>query len=254
MSSRKIIYADEFGDPSSGYELKQRGSYEPSRVFGYGIAVPSNDSEFRQIRVKLGELDDVREILSHKKRKELKSRRLPPDKQMWVADRIGECSVSYAFVVDKANSHPQGWDEYDSVERMLALALYSVEQVIQTLNECFIEAVFDDHTAYHNPWVNEVIRSKQTEFYSKFGKTVTIIFAKSSSGDFTNPLQTVDMVAFATLLNQERGQHDLSGRTRVEIALLDGNDSVKQTQLKSKNRRREVFPPRYGYYSIVTVV
>ncbi len=254
MASRKIIYADEFGDPSSGYELKPDNIYEPSRVFGFGIAVPSNDVEFRQIRVKLGELDDVREILHHKKRKELKSRRLPPDKQVWVADRIGECSVSYAFVVDKANSHPQGWDDYDGAHRMLALALYSVEQVIQTLNEIFIEAVFDDHTAYHKPWVNDVIRSKQNEFYSRFGKTVRIIFAKSSSGDFAEPLQTVDMVAFATLLDQERGLYDLSGRTRVEITLLDGNDSVEQTQLKSKNRRRAVFPPRYGYYSIVTVV
>lgn len=254
MASTKIIYADEFGDPSSEYELKQRGSYEPSRVFGYGIAVPSNDSEFRQIRVKLGEFEDIRELLCRRRKKEIKSRRLPPDKQVWVADQIGECSISYAFVVDKANSHPQGWDDYDGAQRMLALALYSVEQVIQTLNESFIEAVFDDHTAYHNPWVNEVIRSKQNEFYSRFGKTVRIIFAKSSSGDFAEPLQIVDMVAFATLLNQERGQHNLSGRTRVEITLLDGNDSVEQTQLKSKNRRREDRPPRYGYYTIVTVV
>ena len=246
MASRKIIYADEFGDPSSGYELKHDDIYEPSRVFGFGIAVPSNDGEFRQIRVKLGEFEDVRELLRHKKKPEVKSRKLPANRQKWVADRIGECSVSYAFVVDKENSHPQGWDDYDGAHRMLALALYSVEQVIQTLNESFIEAVFDDHTAYHNPWVNEAIRSKQNEFYSRFGKTVRIIFAKSSSGDFAEPLQTVDMVAFATLLDQERRLYDLSGRTRVEITVLDSNDSVKQTRLENKKRRRGDRPPRYG--------
>ena len=254
----KVIVGDEIGDPSKKYRLGEDGFYEPSQIFGFGLSVPDSFKKYSTIRVQLGEFGDIKEILPPKKVKELKTRRLPYKFQKFVARMIRSRSKSYAFVIDKSREKPIGYDDYSSSECMIALAFYSIEKILDTIKDRYILVILDDHSAYHQHWVDPFIKMKIETYRQYMGKEVRIIFGRSSSGRFANPLQTVDAVAYATLNDVERGRPTLRNDAKIDVHILDNSESIVQPgmldyKIMSKNRRG-VFPPRYGIYSIVEVL
>lgn len=252
------IFGDEFGDAASGTRLNPDGYYAPSRVFGIVLSVPNDLDAYRQVRVKMGNLPDVSKKKRYKSRFEIKARRLSKDHKRLFSKLLGRCSISYAFVVDKLNGTPVGWDDYDTSERMIALLLYSIESVVDILDDEKIWIVMDDHNSYHTDWAEEYIKWRISDLSHQYGKSIVVTFESSSAGKHKIELQSTDMIAHSVFLDGEREIRHFRKLANVNVRVLSEEDSIVQPGLawakcRSKNLHHTSNDSNQMTYVIVEV-
>lgn len=255
-------YGDEFGDTADNPRKDKDGYYNPSSVFGFGVAVPYDTESFANIRVELEELDDVKDRLGKNRRREIKTRKLSDASKTWVARRISKRSRSYVYAVDKFGEHPLGWDDYDPGERMVAMALYVVYDMVSNIDADCIHFIFDRHSALETPWAIAFMTDRMSAISAQTGKKITFDTRSSSNSDYSRELQVVDGVAHFGLLSLERGSPQFMRQARSDLRMLDSSDSIwygdmydySRTMVKSKNRRGGDLPPCHGIRLTVTLL
>lgn len=262
---RQDSFVDEFGDASSNPTLDDDGFYNPSRVFGYGVSIPFNSDEFANIRVRLEEFDDIKDRLGNNKRKEIKTRKLSEYRKRWLARAISSKSATYVYAVDKCSGHPDGWDEYTPSERMVAMALYAMHDIIDRTDAQTVNFIFDRHSALETPWAATFINFDLSRIMEQTGRTITFSTRSSSNSEYARHLQVTDGVSNFALESLER-MNPMNLRTvKADVHILDSDDSIWQDGLtsysresiksvKSKNRRGGDLPPCHGIMIIAEVI
>lgn len=249
------VFGDEFGDAADGPKTDRDGYYNPSRVFGYGIAVPFDSEGYADIRVRLEEFDTE----EHKEKKKVKidTRKLPRRLQKWEAKRVARTARTFAYKVDKMDDLPYGWDLYTPAERMVAMTFFSICDVLSYIDSLEVNFVFDQHTALQTSWARAFIHDRVKRLSEETGRRITFTTTRSSSGEYAHPLQVTDSVSFFSLEASERGRRHNAKKGRIAFRALDSSDSIwyddlfdysraEKRPMVCKNRRGGVNPPGHG--------
>lgn len=249
------VFGDEFGDAADDPQMDGDGYYNPSRVFGYGIAIPFDAEGYAGIRVRLEEFDT--EEHREKKKVKIDTRRLPRRLQTWEAKRLARTARTFAYKVDKMDDLPYGWDLYTPAERMVAMTFFSICDVLSHIDSPEVDFVFDQHTALQTPWARAFIQDHVKRLSEETGRRITFMNTRSSSGEYAYPLQVTDSVSFFSLESMERGRRHNAKKGCIAFRTLDGRDSIwyddlfdysraEKRPVVSKNRRGGVNPPEHG--------
>lgn len=226
MKGVQYSFGDEFGDSADGPTKDRDGYYNPSRMFGYGISVPRDLEGYARIRVRLEELDRDGNKDGGRRRREIKTRRLPKARQTWIAKEISKRSGSFVYYVDKMGDVPEGWAEYTPAERMVALVCYSVCDVLDRIDAQVVDFVFDSHTALETPWAAAFLRSHLDRISLDTGRIVTLVARSSSRSEFAEPLQVADAISHFSLTSLERGRRHNAKKAGIVVTRLGCGDSI----------------------------
>lgn len=196
-----VIVVDEFGEWGNGPNKKHRH-------FGYAVAVTDRPVEYARIT------DGVRKRVKGEPKAYLCA-----GYRDGICTRIGEMGVDCGtYYVDK-ESPPQGWTNKNATKDMKGLVRHSLEDAVP--KEGRVLVVVDYHSSLKN--IDDVL-----DCLKKVNPKVAGGVYNSTSGQFSDILQTHDYVAYATggaVEYEERTLTDKIGMKFRKITERLGHDN-----------------------------
>lgn len=183
---------DEYGEMRDPIQHED-GTWQPSKVFGYGASVVDKPEPFGKISSK------IRATKHDNPMKELKAKRMSQiDKENMAKDIVDAGAKTYHFYYDK-EEHPER--NRAGYVTFLRMAIRAADIILSQIDDEEVLFVLDQHSAYEVekreriPETSMEYLSREFENLSKkYHKDVKFVIGDSRKGDWKDEIQTNDLV------------------------------------------------------------
>ena len=217
-SKEAIIIVDEIGDlGKTALKDEERGTYRPSKIFGYGLVVAEDLDVIGDLAVDFKKLKNITG--------ELKARDRTDEDKMLLAVQIRKTGAKmFGTYLDKERDIPEGWTSQKGSNAMLGFLEISLYDTLGRMSADNLKVILDRHEAYGDGRVLKIISDR---LRANCGKKVKIEQYRSSSGEYANVLQAIDIVPHAMFLWIERNDDRISKELDMTVTRMGSERNMK---------------------------